>query len=194
MVRQSANPTDADLTYYEGLIYKTSQMLAAVTELEADDIAQLLRIKAWKALNAFDPSRCRTTRRKYVFMCIKDQGKDVLKKKRRGELYIEDLAQTETDKGSLQLRDSFDERYLSSSHDSVYGTVDEDDVLIPSTVTRFEKRVLLLLYTGDYKQGEIASRLRAEKREVEKAIRSLRIKFSDWAPGPDEARELQRAA
>jgi DNA-directed RNA polymerase specialized sigma24 family protein len=71
----------------------------------------------------------------------------------------------------------------------VYGVVDEDDVLIPSTVTAFERRVLLLLYTGDYKQGEMALRLGVEKREVEKAIRALRDKFADWCPSASEQAE-----
>jgi hypothetical protein len=73
----------------------------------------------------------------------------------------------------------------------VYAAIEDDDLLIPSTVTAFEKRVLLMLYTGDYKQREIAQRLMpleyeldedGAKREVERAIRALRDKFADWRP------------
>lgn len=167
------------------MIFRTAQLVvSAGAEIDLEDAQQRLRIKTWKALKAFDPDRCRTTRQKYVYMCITDEKKDLLKKKRRGELFIEDLVVRRSAHGPQGDfdGDSFHEHYLSEDPEHVYGAIDEDDVLIPSTVTRFEKRVLLLLYTGDYKQREIADRLGADKREVERAIRALRDKFADWRP------------
>lgn len=186
------------MAYYEGLIFKTAQIVVASgVEIEIEDAQQRLRIKAWRALKAFDPARCRTTRAKYVFMCVKDEKKDLLKKKRRFELHIEDQVQRVSKSGTSEDQftgDRFHEQYLSATHDDVFGEVEDDDLLIPSTVTAFEKRVLLLLYTGDYKQREIAAELlplqyeldeEAAKREVERAIRALRDKFADWRPSSD---------
>ena len=72
------------------------------------------------------------TRDRYVFMVLKNQTKDLVKKRRRGELSIEELTTSESPSGRLQTRDSFDERYLCSTSDSVYASVENELALIPS--------------------------------------------------------------
>lgn len=172
------------LRHYEGLVFKTAQRLDPRVELDFEDIQQVLRIKVWRALLAFDPAR--KDRDQYVFMCVRDQAKDLLKRRLRGELHIEDLTRAESENGEQDRRDQFDARYLSSSHEATYGAVEDDDVLVPSTLTQLERRVVVLLYR-DYKQAEAARLLGLGKREIEKLMRSIRSKMADWAPDPPAA-------
>lgn len=187
---------------YEGLVKKTALMLKtgehpdlhgkAPVEMDIEDIEQLLRIKVAKAVRAFDPSRSkavgrngRSRRDAYVNMCLRDQAKDIAKKKRRGEMFIDDIAPVEMADGGASNgggpRDRFDERYLSTDHEEVFREVEAEIPLIPNTLTVREKAVLALMYR-DYKQTEIAVELGITKREVESAVRSIRSKLSDWRP------------
>lgn len=166
------------------LVRRTAQLLDLNprVEMELEDIQQVLRIKVFKALLAWTPSRSRTSRDRYVFMCLRDQAKDVLKRVRRGELHIEDLVTTEADSGAIDTRDRFDERYLSQTHEQIYSHVEEEELLLPSTLTRLEREIVTLLFR-DYKQAEAARMLGLEKREIEKSMRSIRSKMADWDPG-----------
>lgn len=172
------------LREYEGLIFSTAQLIVRKRpDYEADDIQQVLWIKTIRALRAFDPSR--KDRDGYVFMCLRDQAKDLLRWHRRNEVFIEDLTSSEDESGRLETRDSFEERHgLSSSHDEIYGDVDEDDVVVPSTLSQLERRIVLLLYR-DFKQTEAARILGIDKRQIEKAMRSIREKMADWRPTED---------
>lgn len=167
------------LASYEGLIFETARLIAPRVELEMEDIQQVFRVKVWRALVAFDPKKCRTNRDKYVFMCLADQKKDLLKKRLRGELYIDDLAPHTGDVTDFS-RDRFEGRYLAASPDTVYASV-EDDVLVPNTLTLLERMVVVLLYR-DYKQTEIADRLEIDRRDMEKVVKSIREKMEDWRP------------
>lgn len=176
------------LRHYEGLIFKTALMLHGHVEDDLEDIQQILRIKVFRALLAFNPTRAvRLSRDNYVFMCLRDQAKDLAKRRKRRELYIEDLAPAAAaaDSAGLLSRDWFDERYLSSSRDEVYSTVEDDDCLIPNTLSELEVEIVVLLY-GDYRQTEIATRLGLGKRDMELAMRSIRQKLADWKPGADQ--------
>jgi RNA polymerase sigma factor (sigma-70 family) len=168
----------AALGHYEGLIFTTAQRLVASGVLdEAEDIQQLLRVKAWKGLRAFDPSKARgMSVDRYVFMVIRDQAKDIAKRKRTVVLLIEDQApaHAEHDDGP---RDAFEARYLAASDEEIVRT----PPLVPNTLTGFERRVLVLLYR-DYKQVEIARRLDCTERDVSGAVRALRTKLADWQP------------
>lgn len=176
------------LRSYEGLIFKTAQRIEDVVEEDIDDIRQVYRIKVYAALLRFDPERarvkkgahrgsCRCARCRYVFSCVKNQEKDLLKKKRRGDLMLEDLAPTCDQEG-------FARHYLSTTHDEVYGKVDAGRVLLPNTLTKLEVEVICLLYSA-YRQSEIARKLGLEKRDMERAMRSIRLKMEDWRPTAD---------
>lgn len=175
------DPTDAELRHYEGLIFATAQLTAPLVEEDFDDVQQMFRIKAWRAVCAYDPARSRMSRDRYVFMVLKNLQKDIIKKKRRGDVSIEGLTARETESGELDTRDSFDERYLSSTEEAVYREVIEGLPLIPSTLSDLERRVLCLLYS-DYKQSEVGRALSLEKRDVERCVRSIRMKMADWRP------------
>lgn len=178
---------------YEGLIFKTAQMHAHAIEEDPEDVRQILRIKVWRGLIAYDHTRSGMSRDRFVFMVLTNQVKDLKKRKRRGELHIEDLVADRGGRG-FQARDSFDERYLSEDHEQTFGEVEDDDLVIPSTLTQLERRIVALLFR-DYKQTEAARQLGLETREVERAVRSIREKLADWKPDSDEAAvpELQAA-
>lgn len=205
-----AEPNVQDrIASYEGLIFRTAQKLRepltlvidgerktlpAVT-MEQEDVEQILRLKLWRALRAFKPDRIRKrgetrieAENRYVFMCLTDQGKDLRKRKRTNDLHLEDLAPADMDGPSsgVQSRDRFEQRYLSSSEDSVYGHIEDEGLVLPSTLNELEVQVVVLL-TGDWKQAEVARRLSIERREMEKVMRSIRLKLADWKPsGPLE--------
>jgi hypothetical protein len=62
-------------------------------------------------------------RERYVCSCLKNQAKDLVKRKRRNELYIEDV--------SADSREAFEGRYLHADETQTFGSVDEGEVLLP---------------------------------------------------------------
>lgn len=148
----------------------TARLCLNHSEEDVEDVAQLLRIKVWKALCAYDPAKSRTSRDRYVFMCLRDRAKDVMKKKKRDELHIEDLRNP--DRGS----DRFDERYLSSSHDDNYAFIEDDDDTHPG-LDELERSIVSMLLTGDFIQAELAAALGVSKADIEGAMKSIRSKL-----------------
>jgi DNA-directed RNA polymerase specialized sigma subunit len=100
--------------------------------------------------------------------------------------FIEDLTVHERDGEQLSSRHSFDERYLSSSHGQVYGRIEDDDCVMPNTLTEDERHIVVMLYR-DFRQTEIARLLGIDKRQMERAMRSIRAKLADWRPDVAEA-------
>lgn len=166
------------IRYYEGLVRKTAARYVAFVEEDFDDICAIFRVKIWRALIAFDPERSGMTQDDYVFMCVKNQGKDLVKRRKRDEAFISD----ERDQGT----DAFDARYLQRASDDVYGRIEDGVLLLPSTLTETERFVLGLLYL-DYSQKEAILLLRLSKREMERAVRAIREKMADWRPSVSES-------
>lgn len=166
------------LAGYEGLIYTTAKLVCERgVEMELEDVQQLLRIKAWKAIDRFNPELGLPLDR-YVFMCVFDERKTIEKKKRRYESYLEDEAPAG---GNDELTDSFTQRYLSVDGAAVYAEIEDELPELPITLSTRQRWVLTLLMR-DYRQGEIAEALDISKREVESSVRSLRAKMADWRP------------
>ena len=44
------------LRHYEGLIFRTARFAAPLVEDDFEDVQQVLRIKCWRALLAYDPA------------------------------------------------------------------------------------------------------------------------------------------
>lgn len=185
--------TDDDIRRYEGLVFKTATLLEGKVDDELDDICQLLRIKVWKALEAWSPNRSKLSQDRFVFSCLVNLKKDLLDKRRRKveggrlPLYIEDIAPVveEGHPAGGGRRDKFEARHLSVDPEEVYGMLEEDNVLVPSTLTGTERRVVCLLY-ADYKQVEIAASLDLGGKEIERAMKSIRLKMADWRPAAQE--------
>lgn len=166
--------------FYEGLVRKTAARYEPYVEEEYEDLCSLFRIKAWRALESFDPEKSRIPVERYVFSCMVNLGKDLLKKHKRNEAYIEDFA-GEDESGV----DHFESQYLAQDEDSAFRELTSlDQPLIPSTLTSVEVRVVLLLYC-DRSYAEIALAVGVAKRDVAAAVKSVKEKMADWRPTPD---------
>jgi RNA polymerase sigma factor (sigma-70 family) len=192
---EASNPTL--LKHYEGLVYKTAARYVGFVEEDFEDIQQILRMKVFRALLSYDPTKSSMTRDRYVFSCIVNQCKDLVKRKKRNELFIEDIApRTSFDDnaaggvGVSGYRERFELRYLSTDHHIEYGAIEDDDLVIPSTLTPFERQVVVHLYLH-FSNTEIAQRMERPKREVDKAVKSVKEKMADWKPSPETATVVQ---
>lgn len=186
--------SNRDVEHYEGVVRQTAGMFHGMVEEEFEDVCQILRMKAWRALVSFDSDKatagkgllhrqgdntCRCARCRYVFACIRNQVKDLQKRNRRNLLFIEDVAPHNAD-GNGVVRDVFELRYLEMSPEEAYKEV-EDEFTLPSTLNDRERKVVAMLYLSfDY--GEIASVVGCSHREVSTAVRSIKEKMADWRP------------
>lgn len=186
------------LKHYEGLVYKTALLTAPLVEEDFDDVVQLLRIKVWRVLIAWDPARAPKlvarvgldqARDRSVFAWLKNYQRDLIKKKRRHEVSLDTSASSsvfldeytdEVRRTTLPMGGAF------GSEDSGYDHIESGPPLIPSTLTQIELRVVCLLYS-DYRQSEVALYLELPKRDVERHVRSIRNKMADWAPPSSSA-------
>lgn len=162
--------TSAEIPYYEGLIHKTAGMYARFIQEDYDDIVSILRIKVWWALEYYDPARSRQPVDRFVFSCVKNQVKDLLKRKRRDEVYLEDQPESITDHHCVDA-------------DVVFQDIERELPGIPNTLTGVEREVLVRLYLS-LTQREVSADLGLTRSEMEKTMRSLRTKMADWEPSP----------
>lgn len=181
---------DARLAQFEGLIAETArQIVARGVELELDDVAQLLRVKAWRALIAHDTGRGLSQRR-FVFGCVYNMRKDIEKRPRRHNASVDQLRAFDVyvreDAHGSASADRFDARYLCVDAEQVYGTVEDDDLILPSTLTAIERRVIALRLDGRL-LIEIDADLGFSRAQRERIMRSIRTKLADWAPTPEPA-------
>lgn len=171
-------PPHPPVEHYEGLIFTHSLRIVGRVEDDLDDIRQTYRIKVWTALAAYDPARCRTSVDRWVFCCLKNAEKDMLKKRRRGELHLEDV--------------DVSERFQSVDAEVVYAQVEASRPLLPNTLSGLELRAVVLLYRG-YKQTEAARRLGIDARAMKRIVRSVRDKMADWKPDNGPLLEIAAA-
>lgn len=180
----------AALPQYEGLIYKTASMIVdqlrtrqfdPPIELGLDDIRQRLRIKVWKGLESYDRVRARGagTMRAYVFMCVTNEKKDILKLRRRADAHIEDEVTVD------DLPDAFELRYLSADPEQVFASVEAEQLELPASLTVLERQVIGLLYEG-LMQTEVRSALSLSVRAISEVVSSIREKMADWRPSTSE--------
>lgn len=180
------------LASYEGLVFSTARRYSPYVQEEFEDICQLLRVKVFKALLAYDPTKVRSIRPDgrhprdtYVFGAVKNGAKDLLKKRWREECFLEDVAPAiagDGDRPRLVSRDKYElENGMSTTHEQVYGAIEDDDVLVPNTLTELERVIVVYLYR-DYRQSEVARRLELPKKDMECLMRSIRDKLADWKP------------
>ena len=179
-------PEPTEVAYYEGLIRKTAAMYAPRIQDDYEDIVSVLRIKVWRALLAYDPERSSQRVEKFVFSCVTNQVKDLLKRKRRPETFIEDLRHTTRDGDDLT--DSFEHEHMAVDHDEVYADVERELPVIPSTLTAVERQVIVRLYRGDSHRA-IALELGITRANMVDTMRSIRLKMADWRPSPAESRQ-----
>lgn len=184
------------LDHYEGLVLKTSSMYVDfVNQMDFDDICQILRVKVWKALEAWDPNEPRTRKRiaagkkseadlrdGFVFGCVKNQVKDLLKRPKPADIFIEDLG-TQQPSGENTL-DRFDGKHLATDPELMFGDAEDSPPLIPNTLSHNERLVLAGAYVG-MNGPEIAERIGVDKSKIAAIMRSLREKMDDWRPSAE---------
>lgn len=176
----------ARVEYYEGLCRKTAARIERFVEPEYDDLVQVLRIKCWLALESFDPAKARQPIHGYVFSCVRNQVKDLLKKKKRNEVYIEDAAGApdgahDNGSGANLRRDRFHDHYWRVEESEIFRDVLGETPLIPPTLTERQRWVVTCMYL-EYGQAEIAEVLGITRREVAKAVRAIKVKMSTLSP------------
>lgn len=178
--------TDVDLEPFEGLIFSTAQRYAPYLDDDLDDIRQVLRLKVWQALLAFEQKRARRyagdlakARESFVFSCLKNRVKDLLKEQSRlnerrqgSALHIEDLTDD---------LDSFEGKYMAAEDAALHELI-EGSVELPSTLSEIERALVGVLLTGDFTRAEIALRLGVGRKRVLVIHRSVQAKLADWAP------------
>lgn len=172
---------DVDIAPYEGLIFSTAARYAPLLDDDLEDVQQILRIKVWNALRAFDPKRSRAGVKSYVFSCVRNQVKDLLKSQtRRREARNGNVGSV--DAFSEAAGEPFEARYLSVTADEAYALVEDEAVLLPSTLTELEGQVVALLVM-DYSTAEIAKHLGVTRSSVTTAHVIVQEKMADWHPG-----------
>lgn len=186
------------LAHYEGLVRKTAARYVGLVLHDFEDICQVFRVKVWKALLAWDPTDPRIRKKladgqsedelrdRFVFMCLRNQGKDLVKRRKpeTDPLFIEDFAHERgADRGRRDgsLRDKFEAQYLTAGEDEVFGEIEGDDIVIPSDLTSDERRVLVCMYL-DYTQPETAVRLGIPTKKVSAAVKNIRQKLEHLRP------------
>lgn len=165
-----------------------------------EDVCQVLRVKIWKALLAFEPDRyprgrLGKARDSFIFGCVRNAVKDLVKRQREQALFIEDVAPSpsvthqvggRTAGHESGPRDAFELRYLSAPSEESFGSIDEGHLVLPNTLTSDERRVLLHMYIG-FSQTETAEELGIDRQKVISIVRLIRRKMADWRPSAPQA-------
>jgi RNA polymerase sigma factor (sigma-70 family) len=172
-------PNAHEIGFYEGLIRKTAAIYTPRVDDDYDDVLAVLRVKVWRSLAAYDPSRSRLPVERYVFSCVANQVKDLLKRKRRTEVYISDMSRTTV--SGEELGDAFAQDYMSVGHDQVYADVEAELFEIPDTLTELEREIVVRLYL-DSNHRRIAVELSLTRKEMDETVESIRLKLAERFP------------
>jgi RNA polymerase sigma factor (sigma-70 family) len=205
---KAADP--ALLGHYEGLVRKTAARYVGLTLHDFEDICQVFRVKVWKALLAWDPTDHRILakiakgeteddlRDRFVFMCLRNQGKDLVKRRKpeTDPLFIEDFSHGDGHTGIHDHREStsrdwFESRFLCATEEEVFGEINGEDILLPPCLSQDERRVLVCMYL-DLTHAEIQLRLGLSAKQVSAAKRGLKENLQHLKP-PEQA-EFELAA
>lgn len=196
---QAADPNL--LAHYEGLVIKTGSMYAPILKgWDFEDICQVLRVKIWKALLHFEPDRyaphrVEKARDSFIFGCVRNEVKDLVKRQKEQALLIEDVAPAHTaSAGPFQQgpRDRFEQRYLQVSPEEVFEGAEDGALLLPSTLTPDERLVLLHMYIG-FSQTETAIEMGIDRQKVTTIVKRIRRKMADWRPSPQGSADADAA-
>lgn len=174
---------DPGVEQFHALVHKTASMILGTVDADFDDVVQVLYVKCWRAMAAYDPAKSRMTLQRFVFMAMRNQVKDLQRSavthaahRRRRDVSLDAVEITT----GFQSRDSFESWAGLVVEDDVAATLD-DGLLLPNTLSEQERSVVALLMQ-DWSQGEVRAQLRIGARDMEKVMRSVRAKLADWRP------------
>lgn len=179
---------DDDPRHYEGLVRTTSRMYADVLRVELEDLEQVLRFRAWRAIEGFQAERSqvyqhgakRSPRERFVYLCIKNQIRDLMKSRMRRDNTRPDWMGEVTGIREVYFEDVAPDllgRYVGDTPEDRF----DDEVVLPATLTSDERRVVAFLYL-DYSQVEIATLLQVRARDVGTHVSRIKEKMADWRP------------
>jgi RNA polymerase sigma factor (sigma-70 family) len=182
-----------ELADFEGLVFKTASMYERLLGYEREDLQQVLRLRVWIAIEAYDGDRSDQPLDKFVFGCVRNQIRDLVKSKtRKDRCHACNGSGCEVcaGRGRIVERESYIEDHTAAPNDRFEAAhlshieVHEHDeqVVLPIEVTSYEREVIGLLYVG-YRQTEIADLLGCQRRDIERSVRIIRRKLADWHPG-----------
>lgn len=140
---------------------------------------QILRVKCWRAIESYDPARSKQPIDRFVFSCMKNQVKDLLKKRKRFDAHIEDFAGGDSRaddgaRGSVNTGTSyFEARYLSAEDAPELG----ESISLPAELSDEEREICGLLIEG-YSNSEIAVALSVRPMRVKELVASLQSKLA----------------
>lgn len=181
------------LSEFEGLVFKTAQMFASYVAIlmEEEELRQELRIVVWRSVSRYDARRTETGMglKPYVYGNVANKVKDFRRdaaRRARYDLTFESI-DSHREEGEERFYGDFELRYLCESPDVVYGKIDEGLLVLPSTVTRAEADVLVLLMFG-HSEREMMLRLGVRRSAVRYAVEQLQVKFADWSRSPTPLR------
>jgi RNA polymerase sigma factor (sigma-70 family) len=177
---------------FEGLVRSTARMYFEGLQMDEDDVQQFLRVKVWKGIESYTASRATQSVEGYVFTCVRNGVKDLLKqadraKRNRPECFLED--QYASDVG----RERFHARHLAHDEDGIREAHIERTFQLPSTLNFMERVVTAMLYEG-MNQTEIAQMLGCTRTRVRNTHSSVQRKMMDWAPGDAQETSAETAA
>lgn len=172
--------------FYEGLVKSTAGRYHAKVQEEYEDMCQTLRLKVLEALASYDPARAKQPIKGYVFSCVVNRVKDYVKRRRRDDLYMEDVApswhgSSEGAREKVGASDKFEAQYFIEEEADAFRDILRQTPLLPGDLTDTEEKVLLGLYL-ELQQREIAERFDLSPREVAKAVKAIKEKMADWKP------------
>ena len=111
--------------------------------------------------------------------CVKNQEKDLLKRRRRGEVFFADVL-GDAPSGAEHV-DRFEGQYLAVDAEVVYEEVEQELPLIPSTLTARARGRRAALPGLHAPRG--AAPLGLSRPEMERVARRIGTKMADWPPG-----------
>lgn len=171
-----------DIGPYKGLIHSTAARYAPILDEDYEDVVQILALKVWQARCSFDQSRTTLPERNYVFSCVTNRVKDLLKAQSRlnhsrggARIFIEDV-----DEDQMPW---FEAKYLLCSEDDALADVEDQLPPLPSTLTVTERQVVILLVL-EYNQTEVQRMLGISRSRLRSVQGSVREKMADWRPSP----------
>jgi DNA-directed RNA polymerase specialized sigma24 family protein len=178
---------------FRGLIHtKARAVVKAGVEIEFEDAVQILQIKAWQAMLAFDDARTgtggwkargkvnRPPLERWVYGCVTNAARDLLKRPRRGVRSLEGIRESESEQDGDRIS-WFDFHFMCIEAERVYAEVEDEPPHLPSTLTPLERRVVGLRLEGCQLQ-EIDRETGLSRAQRERVFESVREKMADWRP------------
>ncbi len=173
---------------YEGLVHGTIKKHGVPPEMEREDVEQILRAKVVEALNRFDPKQG-LAQKNYVFGCVLNQMRDLLRKKPRFDVSIHQFEDSHTrdsgEHGQPRVGRARELKIglVETEEEAFAEVLNDEPVHLPNTLTGDEHRMATLLSEGAT-PTEVMEELGLNIWVWSRNLKSLKLKLADWNPSP----------